>query len=147
MSKEICSIKLKYCRKIKPIVIDSSIGNWIDLRCAEDIELSAGSFAVIPLGICVELPEDYEAIIAPRSSTYKKWGIIQVNSVGIIDSSYKGDNDEWGLPVIALWDTKIHKNDRICQFRILKRQPQIQFKIVQELGNADRNGFGSTGVN
>lgn len=147
MNENICSIKIKYCRDIKPIVIDSEVGNWIDLRSAVDVELEAGTFTVIPLGICVELPKDYEAIIAPRSSTYKKWGIIQVNSIGIIDSSYKGDDDEWGLPVIALWNTKIHKNDRICQFRILKRQPEIEFKIVEKLGNKNRNGFGSTGVN
>ena len=147
MSKNNCTIKLKYCKDIKQITIDSEIGNWIDLRSGIDITMKAGSFAIIPLGICVELPDDYEAIIAPRSSTYKKWGIIQVNSIGIIDSSYKGDNDEWCLPVIALRDTKIHKNDRICQFRILKRQPEIQLNIVKQLGNKDRNGFGSTGEN
>lgn len=146
MNKNNCTIKLKYYRDIKPITIDTEKGNWIDLRSAIDIELKAGDFKIIPLGICVELPENYEAIIAPRSSTYKKWGIIQVNSVGIIDSSYKGDDDEWGLPVIALRDTKIYKNDRICQFRVLKRQPEIEINVVNNLGNENRNGFGSTGV-
>lgn len=141
-----CELKIKYCADIKPITIDYEIGNWIDLRSAIDIQLKAGQFAIIPLGICVELPENYEAIIAPRSSTFKKWSIIQANSIGIIDSSYKGDNDEWCYPVIAFGDTRIHKNDRICQFRVIERQPMISLNVVKKLGNKDRNGFGSTGI-
>ena len=137
-------IKLKYIRSIKPIEAFEN-GDWIDLRSAEDIELEPFEYACIPLGICMELPKGYSAVIAPRSSTYKKWGIIQVNSPGIIDESYCGDNDEWCLPVIALRTTKIYKNDRICQFRLIKKTDTVTFQTVDELGNPDRNGFGSTG--
>lgn len=137
-------VKLKYIRSIKPIEAFEN-GDWIDLRSAEDIELEPFEYACIPLGVCMELPKGYSAVIAPRSSTYKKWGIIQVNSPGIIDESYCGDNDEWCLPVIALRTTKIYKNDRICQFRLIKKTDSITFNVVQELGNPDRNGFGSTG--
>lgn len=137
-------IKLKYIRSIKPIEAFEN-GDWIDLRSAEDIELEPFEYACIPLGVCMELPKGYSAVIAPRSSTYKKWGIIQVNSPGIIDESYCGDNDEWCLPVIALRTTKIYKNDRICQFRIIKKTDSVTFQTVNELGNPDRNGFGSTG--
>lgn len=137
-------VKLKYIRNIKPIETFEN-GDWIDLRSAEDIELEPFEYACIPLGVCMELPKGYSAVIAPRSSTYKKWGIIQVNSPGIIDESYCGDNDEWCLPVIALRTTKIYKNDRICQFRLIKKTDSVSFNVVQELGNPDRNGFGSTG--
>lgn len=137
-------VKLKYIRSIKPIEAFEN-GDWIDLRSAEDIELEPFEYACIPLGVCMELPKGYSAVIAPRSSSYKKWGIIQVNSPGIIDESYCGDNDEWCLPVIALRTTKIYKNDRICQFRLIKKTDSITFNVVQELGNPDRNGFGSTG--
>ena len=137
-------IKLKYIRSIKPIEAFEN-GDWIDLRSAEDIELEPFEYACIPLGVCMELPKGYSAVIAPRSSTYKKWGIIQVNSPGIIDESYCGDNDEWCLPVIALRTTKIYKNDRICQFRLIKKTDTVTFQTVDELGNPDRNGFGSTG--
>lgn len=121
-------------------------GEWIDLRCAEDIELEIGEFKRIPLGIAVEMPRGYEAIIAARSSTYTKWGIIPANAIGVIDNLYCGDDDEWSFPVIAMRKTKIHKNDRICQFRIIKQQPQIDIAKVKHLGNANRGGFGSTGV-
>ena len=137
-------VKLKYIRSIKPIEAFEN-GDWIDLRSAKDIELEPFEYACIPLGVCMELPKGYSAVIAPRSSTYKKWGIIQVNSPGIIDESYCGDNDEWCLPVIALRTTKIYKNDRICQFRLIKKTDSITFNVVTELGNPDRNGFGSTG--
>ena len=99
----------------------------------------------IPLGVAMELPAGYEAIIAPRSSTFKKWGIMSVNSIGIIDNSYKGDNDEWGFPVIAFRETIIYKNDRICQFRIQKNMEEVTLKEVASLNNKDRGGFGSTG--
>lgn len=140
------SIKIKYLSDIKPLEPFNN-GDWIDLRSAENVDLECGEFYVIKLGVAMELPEGYEAHIVPRSSTYKKWGIIQVNNVGIIDNSYKGDNDEWMLPVIALRKTHIHKNDRICQFRIVKNQGYIMFDKVKSLGNNDRGGFGSTGVN
>lgn len=120
-------------------------GDWIDLKSTEYIELKKGDFALIPLGVAMQLPYGYEAHLAPRSSTFKNYGLIQTNSVGIIDRSYCGDNDEWKMPVYATRDTKIFAGDKICQFRIVKNQPNISFKIVNVLGNKDRNGFGSTG--
>lgn len=137
-------IKVKYLRKIKPIVVENK-GDWIDLRAGETCRLSKGDFLYIPLGIAMELPEGYEAIIAPRSSTFKKWGIMSVNSIGIIDNSYKGDNDEWCFPAIAMRETIIYKNDRICQFRIVKNMPEVKLNEVQLLNNDDRGGLGSTG--
>lgn len=137
-------IKIKYLKDIEKIEKISK-GDWIDLRAAEDVELKSGEFKIIPLGIAMEIPRGYEARLAPRSSTFKKWGVIQTNSIGVIDNSYSGDNDEWGMPVIAMRDTKINKNDRICQFRIVESQPEIEFVEVDTLGNADRGGFGSTG--
>ena len=136
--------KIKYLRDIKPIEKISQ-GDWIDLRCAVDIMLDKDEEAIIPLGIAMQLPEGYEAHIVPRSSTYKKWGIIQTNSVGIIDETYCGDNDEWCMAVKALRLTHIHKNDRICQFRIVEHQPILILEEVKTLGNPDRKGFGSTG--
>lgn len=122
-------------------------GEWYDLRCAKDMYLIAGDLAYIPLGVAIELPDGYEAIVAPRSSAAKKFGIIQANSLGVIDHAYCGDNDEWMMPVYAIRNTTIHKNDRICQFRIQKIQPEADIVYVSELGNKDRNGIGSTGTN
>ena len=116
-----------------------------NLRAAKDMKLWEGCNYRIPLGISIELPEGYEAHIAPRSSTFKNWGIIQTNSVGVIDNSYCGDNDIWMMPVYATRFTKIKKNDRICQFRIVEKQPHLEFETVDHLGNEDRGGFGSTG--
>ena len=138
------NIKIKYIRDIKPVQFYDG-GDWIDLRSGEDIELFAGSYYEIPLGVAMELPKGYSAIIIPRSSTFKKWGIIQTNSVGLIDESYCGDNDEWKLPVIAMRKTKIHKNDRICQFRLVPCGDELELVKVKSLGNANRGGFGSTG--
>lgn len=139
-------IKVKYHTDILPLEINDK-GDWIDLRAAEDMKLWAGHDYYIPLGISVELPDGYEAHIAPRSSAFKRWGIIQANSVGVIDHSYCGDNDIWMMPVYATRFTKIHKNDRICQFRIIEKQPHLEFEVVDHLGNEDRGGFGSTGGN
>ena len=139
-------IKIKYFSDIQPIE-KIAIGDFIDLRSAEDIDLDAGDFAIIKLGVGMKLPEGYEAHVVPRSSTYKKWGIIQTNSVGIIDNSYSGDNDQWMMPVLAMRDTHISKNDRICQFRIVKKQPEIEFTTVEKLDDISRNGFGSIGAN
>ena len=139
-------IKIKYFTDVQPIEKIEK-GDFIDLRSAEDIDLDAGDFAIIKLGVGMKLPEGYEAHIVPRSSTYKKWGIIQTNSVGIIDNSYSGDNDQWMMPVLAMRDTHISKNDRICQFRIVEKQPEIKFTTVEKLDNEDRKGFGSTGSN
>jgi len=135
-------------------------GSWIDLRAAKDVTLKAGEFKLIPLGIAMELPLDYEALLAPRSSTYKNFGIIQTNHLGIIDgfttdengkiipgTGYCGDNDQWLFPAYAMRDTEIKKNDRICQFRIIEKQPVIKFVEVESLGNIDRGGIGSTGIN
>lgn len=137
-------VKIKYIRDIKPLEMYTN-GDWVDLRSGIDIDLDALEFAIIPLGVAMELPDGYEAHIAPRSSTFKKWGIIQVNSVGVIDSSYKGDNDEWCLPVVALRRTHIYKDDRICQFRLVENQRDFAFSRVTMLDNPDRKGFGSTG--
>lgn len=120
-------------------------GDWIDLRAAEDVELKAGQFRLIRLGVGMILPAGYEAHVAPRSSTFKNFGIIQTNGIGIIDSSYCGEEDEWRMPAYALRDTVIHKNDRICQFRIMEKQPEFQFVPVEHLKEDSRGGFGSTG--
>lgn len=124
-----------------------SKGDWIDLRAAETVELKAGDFKIISLGVSMKLPEGYEAHIVPRSSTFKKWGILQTNHMGVIDNSYSGDNDIWGMPVLAMRDTVINENDRICQFRIVERMGHIQMAEVDHLEGADRGGFGSTGTN
>lgn len=121
-------------------------GDWIDLRAAEDIEMKKGDFRLIPLGIAVHLPIGYEAIVAARSSTFKNYHIIPTHSIGIIDESYCGDNDQWFFPVYAVEDTFISKNDRICQFRLMEHQRPVTFFEVTELGNPDRGGHGSTGV-
>ena len=101
---------------------------------------------MISLGISVKMPDGWEAYIAPRSSTFKTWGIIQTNSIGIVDNSYSGNNDIWKMPVYATRDTVINVNDRICQFRIINNQPKIEFEEVEHLEGVDRGGFGSTGV-
>lgn len=138
-------IRIRYIEPgLKPIV-PAHEGEWIDLRAAEDIELGVGEFRNIRLGVAMELPDGYEAVIAPRSSTYKKWGIIMACSIGVVDNLYRGDADEWCFPALAFHKTKIYKNDRICQFRIVKQQPQIIFRVVEELGNDNRGGLGSTG--
>lgn len=138
-------IKIKYFNpdcKIEKI----EQGDWIDLRAATDVILFADEFAIIPLGVAMEIPEGYEAHIAPRSSTFKHWGILQTNSVDVIDNSYSGDNDQWGMLVYATRRTEINAGDRVFQFRIVKKQPAIEFEEVETLGNPDRGGFGSTGV-
>lgn len=119
---------------------------WVDLRAAEDVTMFTGDFRMISLGICIELPPGYEALVLPRSSTFKNFGIILVNGMGVIDAEYCGDNDVWHFPALAMRNTMIHKGDRICQFRIIEQQPDIDFHAVEHLGNKDRNGLGSTGV-
>ncbi len=122
-------------------------GDWVDLRAAETVELKAGESKIISLGVSMKLPEGYEAHIVPRSSTFKKWGILQTNHMGVIDNSYSGDNDIWGMPVLALRDTTINENDRICQFRIMEKMPKVTLTTVEYLDGKDRGGFGSTGTN
>lgn len=138
-------IRIKYLRNIKKIE-RFNVGDYIDLRAAEDITMKKGQSALIPLGVAMELPQGYEAMVVPRSSTFKRLGILMSNSIGIIDESYKGDNDEWHFPAYATRDTIIKKNERICQFRIIQHQPLIHLLEVETLGNKDRNGLGSTGT-
>lgn len=138
-------IKVKYFTDVEPIKFIENKSDWYDLRSAEDVEMKAGEFKLIKLGVGIALPAGYEAIVAPRSSTFKNYGIIQSNSIGVIDESYCGDNDQWMMPAIALRDTVIHKNDRICQFRILNHQPAHKITVVEKLGDVDRGGIGSTG--
>ena len=122
-------------------------GDWIDLRAAEKVELKQGDFALISLGVSMKLPDGYEAHLAPRSSTFKTWGIIQTNSIGVVDNSYSGNNDIWKMPVYATRDTVINVNDRICQFRIMSKMPIVDIEEVDNLEGPDRGGFGSTGTN
>ena len=140
-------IKIKYHNTDLVKIEKIAVGDWIDLRAAEDVTLKAGEKAIISLGVSMKLPDGYEAHILPRSSTFKKWGIIQTNHMGVIDNSYSGNNDIWGMPVRAMEDTEIKVNDRICQFRIMKKQPELEFIEVDHLDGADRGGFGSTGAN
>lgn len=137
-------IKIKYIRDIDKIE-RIAVGDWIDLRAAVTVFMKAGEYKMIPLGIAMELPKGYEALVAPRSSAFKKYRVLLANSIGIIDESYKGDNDEWNFLAYAVEDTAILKNERICQFRIIKHQPRIKLLEVATLGNADRSGIGSTG--
>lgn len=153
------TIRIKYFEGAKKLEKISK-GDWIDLYANKDMFIPEGTRAMIPLGVAMELPEGYEAHLAPRSSTFKTWGIIQTNSVGVVDHSYMGDNDQWHMPVYCLrgtdvlWvdevtgkgGTYIHKGDKIAQFRIMEVQPTIEFEEVTHLGNEDRGGFGSTGT-
>lgn len=139
-------IHIKYFDKNAPRLKKIKKGSWIDLYLAKDVELKSGQRANLPLGVAMKLPQGYEAIVAPRSSTYKNWGILQNNSIGIIDSTFNGDNDEWMMPVLATLDVKIPKGTRICQFRIQREQPTVFFLETDKLNSVDRGSFGSTGV-
>ena len=139
-------IRIKYFHDdMEKLTYIDGKSDWIDLRAAEDVELKAGEFKLVPLGVAMELPKGYEAHVVPRSSTYKNFGIIQTNHMGVIDETYCGDNDQWFMPVLAMRDTRIHVNDRICQFRIMEHQPELVFEETEILGHADRGGHGSTG--
>lgn len=140
-------LRIKYFDKNIEKLKKTEKGDWIDLRSAIDISLKKGDFALIPLGVGMVIPDGYEAHIVPRSSTFKNWKIIQTNSVGIIDNSYSGENDQWMMPVYAVEDTEIKKNDRICQFRILEKMPALEIQEVEHLNDVSRGGFGSTGKN
>ncbi len=120
-------------------------GDWIDLRAAEDVVMEPGEFRIISLGISMKPPDGYEAHVVPRSSTFKNFGILQTNSFGVIDEAYCGDDDVWGFPALAIRHTEIHKGDRICQFRIMKKMDDVQFVSVDSLDSKSRGGFGSTG--
>lgn len=138
-------IKIKYFDKDIDKIKKINKGDWVDLRSAETIHLKKGEFHLIPLGVGMKLPNGYEANIVPRSSTYKNFKILQTNSFAVIDNSYSGDDDQWLYPVIAMEDTTINKNDRICQFRIEKIQPEIEFEEIEHLNDVNRGSFGSTG--
>lgn len=139
-------IKIKYFDKGIDKIQKLSVGDWIDLRSAEYVDMKRDEFRLIKLGIGMKLPDGYEARVLPRSGTCKKYGIIMANSAGVIDNSYSGDEDQWMFPAYAIRDTHIDKNDRICQFRIVEKQPEIEFIEVEHLDEVSRGGFGSTGT-
>lgn len=141
------TIKIKYFVDGLEPIHKIANGDWIDLRAAANVDIKKGEFALIPLGVAMKLPTGYEAHVVPRSSTFKKWHILQTNHFGVIDESYCGNNDQWFFPALATEDTSIKKNDRICQFRIEKKQPDIFFETVEKMADVDRGGWGSTGTN
>ena len=142
---EMEEIKVRYLPGA-PHIEQVGWGSWIDLYTYEDVTLKAGQREYISMGVAMQLPRGYEAILAPRSSTFKRYGLLQSNSIGVIDSTYNGDDDIWCMPVVATRDIYIPKGTRICQFRIQKEQPKIRFVAVSSLGNENRNGFGSSGI-
>lgn len=137
-------VKIRYLRDIEKINVIKT-GDWVDLRAAVDVTMKAGEYKAIPLGVAMQLPYNHEALIAPRSSTFKRYGLLLANSLGVVDESYCGDGDEWHFLAYAVRDTEIKKNERICQFRIIKHQPPLILQEVDLLGNPDRKGIGSTG--
>lgn len=144
------TVKITYLSKeIDKLTYIDGISDWIDLRSAENVEMKKGEFRLINLGVSMSLPDGYEMIIAPRSSTFKSFGLIQTNSIGVIDESYGKNSckDVLMMPVYAVRDTQIKVNDRICQFRIQKHQPKIIFEELEigALDGEERSGFGSTG--
>lgn len=140
-------IKIKYHNNNAKHDAPIQFGDWIDLRAAERVEMKAGDFKIISLGVSMKIPDGYEAHLAPRSSTFKKWGILMTNSVGVIDNSYSGENDIWGFAALAMRDTVIEAGDRIAQFRIMKKMEPLTFVEVDHMEDTDRGGFGSTGTN
>jgi len=139
-------IKVKYHKNDIERLSKISIGDWIDLRVAEDYQLFKGDYKLLSLGLSMQLPDGYEAHVVSRSSTFKNFGVLQTNSFGVIDNSYNSDSDLWMYPAYATKDIFIPKNTRLCQFRITKNQPSIEFEEVDTLGNEERGGFGSTGT-
>ena len=140
-------IRIRYISKeIEPLKPIGGKSDWIDLRSAENVEMKAGDFRLIRLGVAMQLPEGYEAYVVARSSAFRNFGIIQANTFGVVDESYCGNDDEWCFPVYAVRDTRISVNDRIAQFRIMKHQPAISFKEVDSLTGESRGGFGTTGI-
>lgn len=142
------TIRIKYfSQDMKRLSYIGGKCDWIDLRASERVELKKGEFALVPLGVAMQLPKGYEAHVVPRSSTFRNYGILQTNGCGIIDGAYCGDQDMWRMPVYATRDAVIEKNDRICQFRIVKNQPEVLFEECERLVSEGRGGFGSTGRN
>ena len=145
-------------------------GDWVDLRAAETVKFEAPHYPprgrkaifdskIVKLGVAMKLPKGYEAVVLPRSGLFKSHPVMVRNSQGVIDNSYSGNNDEWGLPLIALGDTTIDKGERVCQFRIQLSQKatmwqkikwlfssSVKIEWVDTLDGGDRGGFGSTGV-
>lgn len=138
------NILVRYHADIEPLE-KLPQGDWIDLRAAETVEMKQGEFRLISLGVSMQLPAGCEALVLPRSSTFRRWGILLTNSMGVIDESYCGDHDIWYFPALAMRDTRIEKNDRICQFRIQPKMPPVTLETVSILTAPDRGGLGSTG--
>lgn len=145
MAKKTLEILVKYHDANLPRIERFPVGDWIDLRAAERVDLSPMEYRKISLGISMKLPEGYEAHVVPRSSTFEKWGVLLVNSTGIIDNSYSGEHDIWQFPALAMRSTTIFKGDRICQFRIMKKMEDVKITEVEHMVDPDRGGFGSTG--
>ncbi|MCR4782357.1 MAG: deoxyuridine 5'-triphosphate nucleotidohydrolase [Lachnospiraceae bacterium] len=142
------TIRIKYhSDKIEKLRYIDGKSDWIDLRVASDVVLKKGDFKLIDMGVSMQLPKGYEMLLVARSSTFKNFGLIQTNAMGVIDETYCGDDDHIMMPVYATRDTEVHVNDRICQFRIIKHQPAINFEETDRLSGESRGGFGSTGVN
>ena len=140
------TLKIKYhTDAIEKLAYIDGKSDWIDLRAARRYELKKGDWQLIDLGVSIALPEGYEAHVVPRSSTYRTWGLLQTNSCGVIDNTYSGDGDVWMVPMLATRDIVVEVGDRICQFRIMKNQPQIIFDEVEHLDGINRGGFGTTG--
>lgn len=140
------TIRIKYFSDaVPPLCQVDGKSDWIDLYAAETVTLRAGESALIPLGVAMALPEGYEAHVAPRSSTFKAYGLLQSNGVGVVDWSYRGDEDQWRMPVYATRDVTVEAGSRICQFRIVRNQPPISFQVCEHLDGPSRGGFGSTG--
>lgn len=139
-------IKVKYLSDVyeeHPLApVGGDLSCWVDLRSAVDVHLESGQSCLVPLGFAMLMPSDYEAYLAPRSSSFLKYGFVVANSIGIIDNSYCGDDDEWKLSIYAVRDCEIHKGDRIAQFRIQKKMPKLEFITVESLGDSNRGGFG-----
>ena len=154
-----CMLKIKiktFKDQILPEII--SKGDWIDLRAAEDYNLKPGEYRLLNLGVAMELPKGFEAIVVPRSSTFRNYGILCANSFGVIDYSYNGDMDEWKFPAFSPKGSMILAGDRICQFRIQLSQKAtvwqkikwflsngIKIEKVERLNTINRGGVGSTG--
>lgn len=138
-------IRVKYFVKGLDPLEKINVGDWIDLRAGETVTIKKGDYYLIRLGVGMILPDGYEALVLPRSSTPYKFGIMVANSMGVIDNSYCGDADEWRFPAVALRDTTIRKGDRIAQFRIMENQPRLRFQTVTALKANSRGGIGSTG--
>lgn len=140
------TIRIKYFSDaVPPLCQVDGKSDWVDLYAAETVTLRAGESALIPLGVAMALPEGYEAHVAPRSSTFKTYGLLQSNGVGVVDWSYRGDEDQWKMPVYATRDVTVEAGSRICQFRIVRNQPPISFEVCDHLDGPSRGGFGSTG--